>query len=646
MAAPSGTVWGSIAYGNGETSRSGRIGIYVSLSSTNTTTTATVQIWFWSKYGVEDETNALYFDNLSTTGSATTSVGTADISTTVSTGAGWSTSNQNLLWSNTYSYTRGTSAVTRYLYAKLTGINRVAATMYANATFTVPALASYTVSYNANGGSGAPGKQTKWYGETLALSSTKPTRTGYSFQGWATSASGSVVYASGANYTANTNATLYAVWKPNEYAVTYNANGGSDAPGAQTKKYGVTLKLSSTIPTRTNYNFKGWATSANGSVAYSAGGNYTANAKVTLYAVWELAYVKPRITDLTVARCTSDGTISDEGSYGLLSFTWACNQELVDMMVGWESTLGDEEQTLSETVAAGGTSGTVNYIFGHDALSTEATYSIRVYVQDESGYTYEFVTLPGTKFAIDFKAGGNGAAIGKPAELEGVFDIALQTRALGGYLYPVLEPETDLNDVRTPNTYTGANITDYNYENCPVTDGTFTLLVECCGEQGQVKQTYMSCSKYKPEIYSRFYYTGGTSDESEYWGDWFWASTDEILLYENSDGSSETINLKLNGTGSAVAASHYRYLEIYFTDNNGKGSGYTKVWNPSGAVVHLGLQEAGATVFYRQTSYAITGTTITPTLDTASYVKVTQAGAVSTSFGTNYIKIVRVVGRA
>lgn len=170
------------------------------------------------------------------------------------------------------------------------------ATKTVSFSVTVPAWTSYTVKYNANGGSGAPSSQTKWKDQTLKLSTTKPTRTGYTFQGWATSASGSVAYASGANYTANASVTLYAVWKAITYAVKYNANGGSGAPSNQTKTYGVTLTLSSTIPTRssiedngtlTEYTFKGWATSATStSVAYKAGANYTANASVTLYAVW------------------------------------------------------------------------------------------------------------------------------------------------------------------------------------------------------------------------------------------------------------------------------------------------------------------------------------------------------------------------
>ena len=73
---------------------------------------------------------------------------------------------------------------------------------------------TYTISYNANGGSGAPGSQSKYYGVNITLSSTKPTRSGYTFQGWSTSSTAtSASYAVGASYSSNSNATLYAVWK-------------------------------------------------------------------------------------------------------------------------------------------------------------------------------------------------------------------------------------------------------------------------------------------------------------------------------------------------------------------------------------------------------------------------------------------------
>lgn len=54
-------------------------------------------------------------------------------------------------------------------------------------TVTAPSRPKYTIRYDANGGTGAPSSQTKTYGYTLTLSSTKPTRTGYNFLGWSTS---------------------------------------------------------------------------------------------------------------------------------------------------------------------------------------------------------------------------------------------------------------------------------------------------------------------------------------------------------------------------------------------------------------------------------------------------------------------------
>ena len=155
----------------------------------------------------------------------------------------------------------------------------------------------YTISYDANGGSNAPSNQTKIYGQSITLSSSKPIRTGYTFQGWATTSSATTAtYQPGATYTANANLTLYAVWKANTYTVTYNANGGTGAPSSQTKTYGVNLTLSSTKPTRTGYTFQGWAASQSATSAqYQPGGKYTGNANLTLYAVWK-AVSKPVIT--------------------------------------------------------------------------------------------------------------------------------------------------------------------------------------------------------------------------------------------------------------------------------------------------------------------------------------------------------------
>lgn len=314
-------------------------------------------------------------------------------------------SSQNIA-SGTVTITKSTSAQSIPLWfsfvMNFTWKGTYGGTKTASGSISVAAKTSYKISYNANGGSGAPSQQTKWYGTNLTLSSTKPSRTGYAFKGWATSASGSVAYAAGATYSANAAVTLYAVWQAITYKITYNANGGSGAPGQQTKTYGKTLTLSTTKPTRTNYNFKGWATSTKGSVAYASGASYTANAAITLYAVWELAYTPPTITNLKVQRCNSSGTALETGTYCKISFSWSCNQlagsnPVKTIVISW----GSE----TKTVTASGNSGSVSQVVG-GSLSVDSTYTFTIKVTDNA---YSNVPFTSGSFTLRVEgAGPNG----------------------------------------------------------------------------------------------------------------------------------------------------------------------------------------------------------------------------------------------
>lgn len=90
-------------------------------------------------------------------------------------------------------------------------------------------LSTYTISYDANGGSGAPKSQTKTYGVSLTLSSAKPTRTGYTFTGWALSKEGAKYYDAGGTCGRNQNTTLYAVWEENYLTMNYYSNYATTA---------------------------------------------------------------------------------------------------------------------------------------------------------------------------------------------------------------------------------------------------------------------------------------------------------------------------------------------------------------------------------------------------------------------------------
>lgn len=151
-----------------------------------------------------------------------------------------------------------------------------------------PVYTKYTISYNANGGSGAPSSQTKHKAYSIPLSLTVPTRSGYTFKGWSTSAGGSVKYAAGATFSTDANTTLYAVWQANTYTITYDSNGGGFSTSASVT---YNTQFTPVQPKRTGYTLLGWATSRDGSVVYKVDGTkytYTNVGNMTLYAVWSI----------------------------------------------------------------------------------------------------------------------------------------------------------------------------------------------------------------------------------------------------------------------------------------------------------------------------------------------------------------------
>lgn len=102
----------------------------------------------------------------------------------------------------------------------------------------------YTVTYDANGGLGAPATQTKIEGEPLTLSSQTPIRSGYIFDGWATSRNGTVQYRAGDQYASDQNITLYAVWhtdipSPSVISYRFDANSKTVEAGG----LGATIKV-------------------------------------------------------------------------------------------------------------------------------------------------------------------------------------------------------------------------------------------------------------------------------------------------------------------------------------------------------------------------------------------------------------------
>ena len=300
------------------------------------------------------------FGRLRTTSASTSNDNSGSWSNTIS--SEWSTTavttsyNANSPYKATASFSGTFSASTNYylflytkdngtanpmvygMYDTYIGTSKVPAVVSATATYTNP---TYTISYNANGGTGAPSSQTKTHDQTLTLSTTKPTKakttnnvtgsfkitgnanggyfgststtttsitattsrtdtTTYSFTKWNTKSDGTgTAYDAGGSYTANAAATLYAQYSSNKSTgtttYTNNAISGLTTPSRGTSTlatYTITFNANggscSTSSLSSNktrsYSFKGWAESSSATTALANTTKYTA-AK-TVYAVW------------------------------------------------------------------------------------------------------------------------------------------------------------------------------------------------------------------------------------------------------------------------------------------------------------------------------------------------------------------------
>ena len=176
--------------------------------------------------------------------------------------------------SGSYTYT-GLSAGTNYTI-KVEAKDKVGNTIQGSKS--IATKKTYTITYNANGGSGAPSSQTKIQGTNITLSSTKPTRSGYTFKGWGTSSSTTTVsYAAGATYSSDASITLYAVWQKEQASVTFTNKSTISGSGS-----GYSVSTSVTLPVGAviTYKFSGSATYGGFALKItdsSANGNFTAN---------------------------------------------------------------------------------------------------------------------------------------------------------------------------------------------------------------------------------------------------------------------------------------------------------------------------------------------------------------------------------
>ncbi len=149
---------------------------------------------------------------------------------------------------------------------------------------------TYTVTYNANGGSGtAPTVTTFTLASPAAIADRSGlSNTGYTFSGWNTATDGTgQTYNPADSYALPYNLALYAAWTPVGNTVGFNANGGTGSMNNEAFPVGVAQALTANAFSRTNYTFVGWNTAVDDSgTSYADGQSITLGSAVTLYAQW------------------------------------------------------------------------------------------------------------------------------------------------------------------------------------------------------------------------------------------------------------------------------------------------------------------------------------------------------------------------
>ena len=186
------------------------------------------------------------------------------------------------------------------------------------------------------------------------------------------------------------------------YKVEYDANGGTGAPSTQDKFVNKNLTLSSALPTRTGYTFLGWSASKTAATAtYAAGGTYTANADLKLYAVWQpISY--------TISYSLDGGSVSgNPTSYTIESSPVVLNNPTKTgyTFIGWTGSNGTTPQ-MEVVVPNGVSTGLSGYTTSNPYTANDRDNRFGPSFTVQPGTTYRvFVTAKRTSGTLDMQGG-------------------------------------------------------------------------------------------------------------------------------------------------------------------------------------------------------------------------------------------------
>ena len=318
---------------------------------------------------------------------------------------------------------------------------------------------TYTVTFDANGGTGTMAKQTIRRGVAVRLRANVFKRKGGVFVGWAKSRNGAIAYNNRQkvkDIKAGGGAiTLYARWAKSKYKVRFLPNGGTGTMPVESFQYGKAKALTRNRFTRLGYMFAGWSDRPNGAVKFSDGKKVKNLTKtgytIHLYAVWRANTYKVRFN--------ANG---GRGSMADQSFTYNAAQTLRAnaftrtgyTFVGWAKSASgtkvyNNRQSVSNLTTANGAVVSLYAMWVHkknyciidlSGGTSASSYPVTYLSTPPSGgfNTYEYKTSKLVLKRIDagsFKMGGSFAVTLTMPFYCGLFEVTQKQYLLvmGGY---------------------------------------------------------------------------------------------------------------------------------------------------------------------------------------------------------------------